>query len=197
VLPEAGAMKLAAKTASPHRRSATRSSRCRRSTGGPRPAAACPPTRPTTWSYRHGAHGRWRWWHPMWRPRCLPCCPWGTGCCGPRPIRGPALRELRALRWGAVDTAGGRVAVHASWDPKAGPVAPKTHTSRRTVSLPGVLSDLLLEERLRQQPADDEQLVFGAFHATALTAAPTQPGRRPGWRRGSSYTRRATPTPAS
>jgi integrase len=77
--------------------------------------------------------------------------------------------ELRALRWGAVDTASGRIQVRESWDPKEGPIEPKTRTSRRTVPMPGVLRDLVLERRL----ADDHQHrdhdpVFGPFHATAL-----------------------------
>ena len=34
--------------------------------------------------------------------------------------------ELRALRWSAIDLAGGQVEVRESWDPKAGPIDPKT-----------------------------------------------------------------------
>ncbi len=80
--------------------------------------------------------------------------------------------ELRALRWQAVDLATGTIRVVASWDPKAGPVAPKTRTSQRTVPVPGVLRDLLLEHRIREDPGD-EALVFGLergepFHAASL-----------------------------
>jgi integrase len=77
--------------------------------------------------------------------------------------------ELRALRWGALDFATGTIAVRESWDPKAGPIAPKTRTSRRVTPMPGLLRDLLLAHRLRRgEPADDE-LVFGEG-----TAAPFQ-----------------------
>jgi integrase len=80
--------------------------------------------------------------------------------------------ELRALRWGAVDAAGGTIEVRESWDAKQGPIAPKTRTSRRTVPMPGVLRDLILDHRLaRGEPADDE-LVFAIdgqpFHAGSL-----------------------------
>jgi integrase len=75
--------------------------------------------------------------------------------------------ELRALRWGAVDTAGGKITVRESWDPKEGPIIPKTRTSRRTVPMPGLLRDLFLERRMTSDVGDDE-LVFGPFHATAL-----------------------------
>jgi integrase len=95
-----------------------------------------------------------------------------------RPVWGTALYaglrygELRALRWGAVDTATGTIQVRQSWDPKAGAILPKTATSRRTVPMPGALRDLLLEHRLRHQEADEDALVFGLsgrpFHATAL-----------------------------
>jgi integrase len=75
--------------------------------------------------------------------------------------------ELRALRWGAVDTAGGKIAVRESWDPKEGPIAPKTRTSRRAVPMPGLLRDLFVERRMSGD-VDDAELVFGPFHATAL-----------------------------
>jgi integrase len=75
--------------------------------------------------------------------------------------------ELRALRWASVDVAGGTIAVSESWDPKEGPIDPKTRTSRRTVPMPGVLRDLFVEQRLVGDHADDD-LVFGPFHATAL-----------------------------
>ena len=70
--------------------------------------------------------------------------------------------ELRALRWGAVDLAGGTIRVEESWDPKAGAIDPKTQTSRRTTPLPGLLRDFLIDHKLK---ADDDAagaLVFGA-----------------------------------
>lgn len=59
--------------------------------------------------------------------------------------------ELRALRWGAVDLAGGTIAVRESWDPKAGAIEPKTRTSTRKVPVPGVLREALLDHRMRSQ----------------------------------------------
>lgn len=55
--------------------------------------------------------------------------------------------ELRALRWGAVDMARGVVEVRGSRDPKAGPIEPKTRSSRRTVPMPSVLRELLRSRR--------------------------------------------------
>jgi integrase len=68
--------------------------------------------------------------------------------------------ELRALRWSSVDLAGGSIRVVESWDAKAGSIAPKTRTSRRSTPLPGVLRDYLTEHRIaRNEPAEDA-LVF-------------------------------------
>jgi integrase len=39
--------------------------------------------------------------------------------------------ELRALRWSAVDLSRNAIEVRESWDPKEGPVEPKTRRSRR------------------------------------------------------------------
>jgi integrase len=69
--------------------------------------------------------------------------------------------ELRALRWSSVDLAAGSIRVVESWDAKAGPIAPKTRTSKRSTPLPGLLRDYLMEHRIvRGEPADDV-LVFG------------------------------------
>ena len=62
-----------------------------------------------------------------------------------RPRAGLRYGELRALRRGAVDTAGGKISVRESWDPMEGPIAPKTRTSRRTVPMPGLLRDLFVD----------------------------------------------------
>lgn len=81
--------------------------------------------------------------------------------------------ELRALRWRAVDFAAGTIRVEESWDPKAGPIEPKTRTSRRTTPMPDPLRELLQNHRaLRGKPAVDE-LVFGLdsggpFNSAAL-----------------------------
>jgi integrase len=69
--------------------------------------------------------------------------------------------ELRALRWSSVDLASGSIRVVESWDAKAGSIAPKTRTSRRSTPLPGLLRDYLMEHRIsRGEPAADD-LVFG------------------------------------
>ena len=81
--------------------------------------------------------------------------------------------ELRALRWRAVDFAAGTIRVEESWDPKTGPIEPKTRTSRRATPMPDTLRELLRNHReLRGNPARDE-LVFGLesggpFNSAAL-----------------------------
>jgi len=81
--------------------------------------------------------------------------------------------ELRALRWGAVDVAGGKIEVRESWDAKAGGIEPKTRTSRRRVPMPAALRELILDRRLEDPAATDRALVFGSgedrpFHAATL-----------------------------
>jgi integrase len=81
--------------------------------------------------------------------------------------------ELRALRWGAVDLAGGTIRVRESWDAKEGSIAPKTRTSQRTTPMPGLLRDHLMDRRLAVADAGDDALVFGAspdrpFHANVV-----------------------------
>ena len=92
---------------------------------------------------------------------------WGTAI-----YAGLRYGELRALRWGAVDLAGGRLHVIEAWDPKEGAVAPKTETSRRRVPIPGGLRDLLIDHRLRSGQPSADALVFGEggmpFHAVVL-----------------------------
>ncbi len=57
--------------------------------------------------------------------------------------------ELRALTWDAVDFDRGVIRVAASWDRKAGPVAPKSRAGRRTVPMAGALRVHLAEHRLQ------------------------------------------------
>jgi len=81
--------------------------------------------------------------------------------------------ELRALRWGAVDLAGGTIRVRESWDPKDGSITPKTKNSQRTTPMPAVLRDHLMDRRLAAPDASDQALVFGAsaeapFQATVV-----------------------------
>jgi integrase len=81
--------------------------------------------------------------------------------------------ELRALRWSAVDLAGGSIRVSESWDPKEGAISPKTKTSQRTTPLPGLLRDYLMEHRIEAGEPAPDALVFGEktgkpFQATTI-----------------------------
>lgn len=98
---------------------------------------------------------------------------------GDRPLWATALfaglryGELRALRWKDVDLAKGVISVRRSWDPKAGPIEPKSRKSRRTVPIPAALSDEFRDLRIREREFDPEGLVFGRtrsepFHAATI-----------------------------
>lgn len=78
--------------------------------------------------------------------------------------------ELRALRWGAVDLAGGTIRVRESWDPKEGSIAPKTKTSQRTTPMPGMLRDHLMDRRLSTPDSGADALVFGVDAKTPFQA---------------------------
>jgi integrase len=79
--------------------------------------------------------------------------------------------ELRALRWSAVDLAGGSIRVVESWDAREGSIAPKTRTSQRSTPLPGLLRDYLTEHRLSRGEPDGDALVFGTDGETPFQAA--------------------------
>ena len=68
--------------------------------------------------------------------------------------------ELRALRWEAVDLERRLIEVRASWDPKEGPIEPKTRNSRRTVPMPSLLRTLLLALRDGDAKPDPHALIF-------------------------------------
>jgi len=59
--------------------------------------------------------------------------------------------ELQALRWEDVDLAKGVIKVERAWDVRAGQIEPKSRAGRRTVPIPVVLRDYLVEHR--QPPA--------------------------------------------
>ena len=61
---------------------------------------------------------------------------------------GLRMGELRALRWDAVDLAGGVIEVREAWDQKEGPIAPKSAAGRRKVPVPAALREVLLEHRI-------------------------------------------------
>ena len=68
--------------------------------------------------------------------------------------------ELRALRWEAVDLERRLIEVRASWDPKEGPIEPKTRNSRRTVPMPTLLRTLLLALRDGDAKPEPHALIF-------------------------------------
>jgi integrase len=80
--------------------------------------------------------------------------------------------ELRALRWGSVDLAGGTIRVRESWDPKVGAMAPKTRTSRRVTPMPALLRSYLLDHKVAIGEVTPDDLVFGVgsmpFQATVI-----------------------------
>jgi integrase len=95
-------------------------------------------------------------------------CVWATAL-----YAGLRYGELRALRWDAVDVAGGTIEVRESWDAKVGRIDPKTRTSRRRVPMPAALRELILDRRLEEATATADALVFGRgeeepFHAATL-----------------------------
>lgn len=61
---------------------------------------------------------------------------------------GLRLGELLALEWSAVDLKAGLIMVERSWDPKAGPILPKSRAGTRTVPVPQVLKAYLAEQQL-------------------------------------------------
>ena len=72
---------------------------------------------------------------------------------------GLRLGELMALEWSCVDFDAGLINVRRSWDPKEGPIEPKSRAGRRSVPLSGVLRAHLAEHRLAGRWS--QGLVFG------------------------------------
>jgi len=68
--------------------------------------------------------------------------------------------ELQALRWSDVDLEAGLIRVERSWDPKAGPISPKSRAGRRRVPLVKPLRAELAAQRLREG-GGGESLVLG------------------------------------
>jgi integrase len=96
---------------------------------------------------------------------------------------GLRLGELRALRWEDVDLANGSIRVERSWDPKTGPVAPKSQAGLRTVPVCGALHDALVEHREQLLTQGHTRgLFFGhtserPFNPTSITARATRSWR--------------------
>jgi integrase len=72
---------------------------------------------------------------------------------------GLRLGELRALLWTDVDLAAGVIRVERTWDPYVGPIEPKSRAGNRTVPIPAVLRQALVEHRRSDNGAGG--LVFG------------------------------------
>ena len=68
--------------------------------------------------------------------------------------------ELMALRWADVDLGRSEIRVERGWDQYAGPIAPKSDSSRRTAPILAVLRDRLIEHKMSTEREGDE-LVFG------------------------------------
>ena len=105
--------------------------------------------------------------------------------------------ELLALRWEDVDLGAGVIHVEGSWDAKEGAVGPKSRAGRRTVPIPAVLRDYLVEHKLRC--GRRAGLVFGTAtrsHSRRRTSASAQMPRGfvPASSR-SACTSAATPSP--
>lgn len=79
--------------------------------------------------------------------------------------------ELRALRWSAIDFAGGTIRVRESWDPKEGSIAPKTRTSQRSTPMPALLRDQLMDLRLRLGEPASDALAFADARGRPFQAA--------------------------
>ncbi len=89
--------------------------------------------------------------------------------------------ELLALSWEDVDLAAGVIRVEWSWDAKEGTVAPKSRAGRRTVPIPAVLRDYLVEHKLRSGRRDG--LVFGTSYARPFTPSNVRKRANAAWAR--------------
>ncbi len=85
--------------------------------------------------------------------------------------------ELQALRWADVDLDAGVIRVERSWDPKAGPIEPKSHAGRRRVPLVKPLRAELAAHRLRQGVGAQEGLVLGRGEKPFASGAATRRAR--------------------
>lgn len=94
---------------------------------------------------------------------------------------GLRLGELLALEWSAVDLDAGLLHVRRSWDPKAGPVAPKSRAGLRSVPVPQVLRTQLAERRLACRWSDD--LIFGRTPDVPFLAKTPNDRAQRAWRK--------------
>jgi len=89
--------------------------------------------------------------------------------------------ELLALRWEDVDLAAGVIHVERSWDAKEGVVGPKSRAGWRTVPIPAVLRDYLVEHKLRS--GRHVGLVFGTSYAQPFTPSNVRKRANAAWAR--------------
>jgi integrase len=87
--------------------------------------------------------------------------------------------ELLALRWEDVDLGAGVMHVERSWDVKEGAVGPKSRAGRRTVPIPAVLRDYLVEHKLRS--GRRVGLVFGTGYAQPFTPSNVRKRANTAW----------------
>jgi integrase len=158
--------------ASPRARSETRSCRCGRSTGRliARSEVAINPTLglalPASGRRRErvARHQEARELLAALVPGDRP--PWATAL-----YAGLRRGELRALRGGDVDFEAGLIRVERGWDPKEGPIEPKSRAGKRRVPLAKPLRAYLAEHRLRAA-GGNEDLLFRAAVARHLPQMP-------------------------
>ena len=96
---------------------------------------------------------------------------------------GLRLGELKALRWCDVDFERGRIRVERSWDPKEGPIDPKSRAGRRRVPLAKPLRAQLAAHRLRRAEGV-EALVFGRADGRVFCSEALTKRARLVWRHG-------------
>jgi len=89
--------------------------------------------------------------------------------------------ELQGLRWEDVDFERGVIRVKRSYDPKAGPIAPKSRAGKRRVPLAGPARGLLAAHKLATGRSAEE-LVFGKTESAPFTDAAGERAART-WRR--------------
>jgi integrase len=95
---------------------------------------------------------------------------------------GLRLGELLALRWSDIDIEKGIVTVERSWDPKVGPVEPKSKAGRRIVPAASLLQRHLREHRLRQGRGG-AGLVFGREAERPFNPSSMQQRANRAWRK--------------
>ena len=89
---------------------------------------------------------------------------------------GLRLGELVALKWDDVDLAAGLIRVQHSWDPKEGELTPKSRAGERTVPVPAVLRDVLVEHRLSRGARSP--FVFGEPNRLTLLQSATRKAKK-------------------